>query len=112
MNKPTKAAMMSLFIYPGAGQFFLKKYISSSIFIALFSIPFLWTLFDVFEKTNLLMKNVVENNLPLDVATLSEVFSSLVSEQTQTLDNKALIMMIIWFLSTIDAYRAGYYQKS
>ena len=112
MNKPAKAAMMSLFIYPGVGQFFLKKYISSGIFIILFSIPFLWTLFDVYEKTNLLMKNIIENSLPLDIATLSEVFSSLVSEQTQILDIKALIMMIIWLLSTIDAYRAGYYQKN
>ena len=111
MNKATKAAMMSLFIYPGVGQFFLKKYISSSVFITLFSIPFFWTLFDVFEKTNLLMKNIVENHLPLDVATLTDVFSNLVSEQTQTLDNKALLMMIIWLLSTVDAYRAAYYQK-
>ena len=107
MNKPAKAAMMSFFIYPGAGQFFLKKYLSSGIFITLFSIPFLWTLFDVFEKTNLLMKNVVENNLPVDAATLTEVFSTLVSEHTQSVDNKALVMMIIWLVSTVHAYRTA-----
>jgi len=111
MNKPTKAAMMSLFIYPGAGQLFLKKYLNASVFITLFSIPFLWTLFDVFEKTNFLMQNIVENNLPLDIVTLTEMFSDLVSEQTQIFDNKALLMMIIWLLSTVDAYRAAYYQK-
>jgi len=111
MNKPAKAAMMSLFIYPGAGQFFLKKYLSASIFITLFSIPFLWTLFDVFEKTNLLMKNIVENNLPLNAATLTEMFSSLVSEHTQSVDNKALVMMIIWLVSTVHAYRVASSQK-
>ena len=112
MNKPAKAAMMSFFIYPGAGQFFLQKYLSSGIFIILFSIPFLLTLFEVFEKTNLVMKNIVENKLPLDIATLTDVFSNLVSDQAQSLDNKVLIMMIIWIVSTVDAYRVAYYQKN
>ena len=111
MNKPAKAAMMSLFIYPGAGQFFLKKYLSAGVFIILFSIPFFWILFDVFEKTNLLMKNIVENNLPLNAATLTEVFSSLVAEHTQLVDSKSLVMIIIWLVSTVHAYRVANYQK-
>jgi len=111
MNKPIKAAMLSLFIYPGAGQVFLKRYKTATVFIVLFSIPFCWLLWDMIEQTNQLMKTVIENNLPLNVATLTDMFKTLTSAHTQAVSNKGTFMVIIWLLSSVDAYRAVHYQN-
>jgi len=110
MKKPLKAAMLSLFVYPGAGHFLLKKHKMGILFMLLFSIPFGWLLVDMVEQTNQLLQTVIDNNLPLDVATLTDMFTTLSTTHTQTTNGKGLFMLVIWLLSTADAYRVGFFK--
>jgi len=102
---PIKASLLSLLIYPGAGQLALKKYVNGLVFMLLFTIPLGFTLFELFEHTNQLMHQILEKNLPLNTETLTELFSSIVIDHTRTFDGKRFVMLIVWIVSSLDAYR-------
>jgi len=107
LKRSTKAALLSCFVFPGAGHWYLERFTlglmlsfgaaSAVYFIASSAVN---TAFEVAEK-------IQAGGVPLDVQTIAE----LVSQQTRTSEestNSALIALIaLWLIGMFDSYRVG-----
>jgi hypothetical protein len=108
MNKSVKAALLSAFVYPGLGHFFLKKYGRFAIFSGTFSIPLYFIISDIIEKAEHIVKQIKNGEIPLNLAAISESLSSnVVAANTQELNILLYVLVAIWGIGVIDSYRLG-----
>jgi hypothetical protein len=108
MKKPIKAALLSAFVYPGAGHFLLKKYYHTAVFAFTFSVPLYFIVSEIFAKAEQVVEQIKNGEIPLDITAISESLSSAMSgDATQELNTKVYILVIIWLISIIDSYRIG-----
>ncbi|WNO60218.1 DUF6677 family protein [Rheinheimera sp. MMS21-TC3] len=108
MNKSVKALLLSAFLYPGAGHFFLKKYVMSAIFVVAFSIPLLFIFSSIISKAQQIAEQLSSGQIPFDsaaiVAAATDATTELVSKE---LSFNLYMLIIIWVIAIIDAYRLG-----
>ena len=108
MKKPVKAALLSTFLFPGAGHFFLKKYALCVVFSCTFSVPLYFIISDIMTKAEQVLDQIKKGDIPLDITAISEsLSSSTVGLDTQELNIIMYALIIIWFIGIIDSYRLG-----
>lgn len=104
MKKSVKAALMSAFLFPGSGHFFLKSRITGTIFSIGFVIPLYYVIQDVMAKAQLLVAQISTGKIPINVTSLSQSISETTTQDSNfTMD----ILIIIWVISIIDSYFLG-----
>ena len=106
MKKNTKALLASALIFPGLGQYFLKRYKSSVFFIG-FSIACLtYILIDVMSKAMIIANKVVAGEVEADLFVIRELVAQ---QQAESNSYGVLIASVslglIWLVSIIDVYR-------
>ena len=108
MKKPMKAALLSAFVYPGIGHFFLKKYIMCVVLVSAFSVPLYFIISDILSKAEQVIEQIKNGEIPLDIAAISESLSnSAIGVSAQELNIKMFVLVIVWFVGIIDSYRLG-----
>ena len=106
MNISLKAILLSAFVYPGAGHFILKKYVTGSIFFTFFSVILYFVVSDMLERVNLVIEQVKQGELPLDFAVLSEEISKSSFDMNAESPHVLLYLMIaVWVFAMWDAFR-------
>lgn len=110
MDKSIKVALLSAFIFPGIGHIFLKKYIAATVFAGgAFSCSYL-LLAKVIENVIKIMENIKPNKLP-DTENIRELISVQLNQIDLISTNIiSLILLLIWCVAIIDAYRIAKYQ--
>ena len=109
MKNQTKAALLSAFIYPGAGHFFLKKYIQSVILAGITSSAVYYLVSKSVEKALQIVEKIENGEIPPDVATITELISKQsMGADAQSLDTATLIIGVCWLIGIIDSYRIAY----
>jgi len=112
MKKSVKAALLSAFVYPGVGHFFLKKYALCTVFICAFSVPLYFIVSEIFTKAEQVVEQIKNGEIPLDIAAISEsLSSSMAGVDSQELNIKMYLLVIIWLIGIIDSYRIGHAKK-
>lgn len=106
MNKSVKAILLSAFLYPGAGHFFLKKYVFSALFAAAFSIPLLFIFSSIISKAQQIAEQLNSGQIPFDSAAIVAAATTATTELVdQELGFNLYMLIIIWVIAIIDAYR-------
>jgi hypothetical protein len=108
MSKSIKAAMLSAFVFPGAGHFFLKRYLSGIVLAGTAVVPLYFILSVIVEKTLQIADKIQRGEVQLDVAVITE----LIVRQPTGIDAGLLrfawiVLIISWLLSIADSYRVG-----
>jgi hypothetical protein len=108
MNNSMKAALLSAFIFPGAGHFFLKKYISGAVLVATAFAALYLIISNAVERALQIAEKIQSGEVQLDVAAIAE----LVSKQptgtgTQVLNIATAVLFISWLIGIVDSYRVG-----
>jgi hypothetical protein len=104
MKRPLKAVLLSLFVLPGAGHYFLNhKKIASALMVI--SLGLLLSIF---------MKCVsIINDLVVDISTGKIAFDIVVINEAvhlklgQSMGDIITVFLILWVLSAVDSYRRG-----
>lgn len=108
MNRSIKAVLLSALIYPGIGHVFLKKYVAGCILASIFSVPVFLVVSEVITKTNKVIEEIEKGNIPLDTAAITEALSNVMSSaDIQSLNTQVYVMMVVWIIAIVDAYRVG-----
>jgi len=108
MKKPMKAALLSAFVYPGAGHFFLKKYSLCALFACTFSVPLYFIISEIITKAEHIVEQIKNGEIPMNIAAISESLSSSTAGiDTQEINIKMYALVIIWLIGIIDSYRLG-----
>lgn len=108
MNKSLKAVLLSALVYPGVGHFFLKKYATCIALVSVFSVPLFLLISEIVGKANIVVQQIENGEIPLNIAVISESFSSITSDtDTQGLNIKIYVMIAVWLIGILDSYRVG-----
>ncbi|WP_019616348.1 DUF6677 family protein [Psychromonas ossibalaenae] len=112
MKKSTKALLLSAFLCPGAGHFYLKKYIRGSVLTGAFISALVVLIGDVINITNQVTAQLTEQinagNIALDLTELTaSITEKLQGFEAPYLTQISYLLMILWIVSVVDSYRVG-----
>ncbi|MCK5819550.1 MAG: hypothetical protein KAH18_09945 [Psychromonas sp.] len=105
MKKSMKAVLLSVFVYPGMGHFVLKKYVMSAVLFTAFTIPLCIIVSVIFQKTEKIVAQIQNGEIPLNISTISSSLSS--SSLMGELNIMTNVLLIVWIIGIIDSYRVG-----
>jgi len=108
MKKSTAAALLSAFVFPGAGHLYLKKYIPGIVLIGALLVAVYYVITKSIESALQIVDKIQTGDVPLDAAAITE----LVSKQSAGTDSQlikfaTLAILICWVFGIIDSYRVG-----
>jgi len=108
VNKSTKAALFSAFVFPGAGHFFLKKYISGTVLAGTAFVMLYFIITNLLKKALQISEKILSGEVQLDIAAIIELVSRQpVGTDAQLLNIATTVLMIFWLIGIIDSYRVG-----
>ncbi|MEH6357852.1 MAG: hypothetical protein V7745_02605 [Pseudomonadales bacterium] len=108
MNKPTKAALLSALIIPGAGHFFLKRTLSGVVLAGVAVMALYVLVSSAVERALELVDKIQRGEVLPDIAAITE----LVLKQPMGAEAQAINMaMIVWIVAVVDSYRVGRLQE-
>ena len=112
MNKATKAALLSALVFPGAGHFLLKKYITGVVLAGASLAALYFLIAKTVEKTLYIAEKIQNGGAQLDVAAITElVTKQTTGPEAQLLNIAAIVLSISWLIGIIDSYRIGWGQE-
>lgn len=103
-----KAALLSAFIFPGVGHFFLKKPIPGAVLVgtALAALCLIAT--KAAERALQIAETIQSGEVQLDAAAIAELVSKQpMGTETQTLDIATAVLILCWLIGIVDSYRVG-----
>jgi hypothetical protein len=108
MSKPINAVMLSALVFPGAGHFFLKKYIPGTLLAGIALVSLYFIISEAVERAQEIADKILLGEVQLDVATIAD----LVSRQPAGTDAESLnlawtVLIISWLIGIADTYRVG-----
>jgi len=107
MKKALTAGLLSAFIAPGSGHFYLKHKRSALVFFSLAVISLMLLLMQIYQVAQVIALEIQNGTLPLDVG----VISAEITQQTQTTianANELLYgFLLCWSVALLDSIRLG-----
>lgn len=102
MNLKLKAVLLSLFAFPGAGQFLIKKPVAGILYLGVALLSFGVILMAMIQRSLLIAEKVQLGEIPLDVSTISALILQQQESSGDYFVNIAWIMLILtWLISII-----------
>ncbi len=107
MNKPLKAALFSAFIFPGAGQILLKKYVSACYFIAFAGVGLYLLFSSLMARAQEIIDKIQSGEVAVDLTTIIALVHQQSITNTGPLRPALILLLVVWLVSVIEAYRVG-----
>lgn len=108
MKESLKAALWSIFILPGSGHFYLKKPLAGSVIVAIVCGGLSVVVIEIVERAMKIVDKVLLGEIPYDPFIIAEMVSKQSkSENSQWLEYAWYVLIAIWVIAAIDAYRLG-----
>jgi len=104
-----KAALLSAFLFPGSGHWFLKLYVRAGIFIGLSVLALSLFLGQIFELSQMLADRILQGEITFDISLIfQEVRQSVTTiYMSNNMRIARYLLLGVWAISTLDAYREG-----
>ncbi|RLA46367.1 MAG: hypothetical protein DRR04_05490 [Gammaproteobacteria bacterium] len=108
MNRPVKATLLSALVFPGAGHFFLKRYIPGSVLAGSASLALYILVSKAVERAVRITDKIQRGEVELDVAAITELISNHpAGPEDQILSIATAGLLLSWLIGIVDSYRAG-----
>ncbi|MFC4257752.1 DUF6677 family protein [Marinobacter lacisalsi] len=112
MSKTTKAVLLSAFIMPGAGHFFLKRNVTGALFLVVSLVCLYVIVAAAIAISQEISARILSGDIPLDIPGIQEAISNQRSGAAfQDANGAGLLLMGIWLLGILDAFRVGRFQS-
>lgn len=108
MSKAIQAALLSAFVFPGAGHFLLKHPWRALIFLSLAALSSYFLLSNALEMAYDIKGKIERGEIPMDLARISLELA----EQRKSKDDSAAqvavgALALTWLVAVVDAFRLG-----
>ncbi len=102
------AALLSAFVFPGAGHFFLKKHITGTVLAGAAFVSLFFVISKTIERALQITEKIQRGEVQLDVAAITElVLKQPTGTEAQLLSIASAILIISWLIGIVDSYRVG-----
>ena len=102
MSPSLKAALLSLFVFPGSGHFFLKHYKVGMVFLISALGCLLFLMMNIAPKVFEIVEQVQRGELQADALSSSDILTRFSSAESIS-----TLFIIIWLAAIIHAYYLG-----
>ena len=104
MKANKKAALLSGLLYPGIGQFYLKKMLLGGTLVVATTVCLFYLFREVFKLTSQIAAEIQQGTMPLDINQMySQIHSSLYNSDSNALTIMLYTLVAVWIISIIDA---------
>ena len=108
MKKADKALLLSAVVAPGAGHFFLKRYVPGTLLLGLALISFIVIVRDVMQRASVVVDKILSGAVPADFQTIMALVSATPADSAfSTLNIATYVLMGCWMIGMFDSYRIG-----
>ena len=108
MSKAMNAALLSAFVFPGTGHFFLKKHLVGTLLAGAAFGALYFVLSRMVERALQISEKIQSGEVQIDVAVITELISKQPAGTDAQLLNVAwAVLIIVWLIGVIDSYRVG-----
>jgi TM2 domain-containing membrane protein YozV len=108
MKKSTKAALLSAFVFPGAGHIYLKKYLPGVALIGASLVAGYYLITKSVEVALQIAEKIQSGEVQLDATAITELVSKQITgTETQLINIATPTIIICWVIGIIDSYRVG-----
>ncbi len=109
MKKSTKAALLSAFIFPGAGHLYLKRYLMGTVLLVATVIALFGLVSQITDKAFQIVEQLQLQGMPLDLMALTTLVSEQLSAaETQSLNITTVVIVVCWIVGILDSVRIGH----
>ena len=108
MNKPIKAALLSAFVFPGVGHFFLKKKFPGAVLAGTAFAGLYFLITKTVARAVQIAEKIQSGEVQLDSATITELVSNQTTgTEAQLLSIATAVLIVSWLIGIVDSYRVG-----
>lgn len=112
MSPSHKATLLSALVFPGAGQYILKRYYRATGLASVTLVTLYILLTSAIEKATAISDKILNGEIAPDITTISKAItdSAVASDATQT-DLATVLLILAWLAAIIDAWFIGHSNK-
>ncbi|WP_299805585.1 DUF6677 family protein [uncultured Shewanella sp.] len=108
MKTSVKAALLSAFVCPGSGHFYLKKRAMGNILLVSTLAALSFLLWHAYERAQQISQQILNGEIPLQLdAIYSAVTQAPVGSEALQINIATIGFILAWGIGVIDAYRLG-----
>ncbi len=107
MKKPVSAALLSALVFPGLGQFYLKRRLRGWLFLTPCALALAYAVNHVFHIAFALSEKITSGVLPPEIDVLLDYVHRTLPANAPFLGSATLVILACWISSTIDAAIVG-----
>lgn len=112
MKKSTTAIALSALGFPGAGQLYLKRYISGGLLTGVTIVALFVLSVALFEVTNSIAEKIVNGDMPVDIPMVMALVSQQITTDEIPLAHKAIkVIVVTWIASLAHVLLITFSQK-
>lgn len=109
MNKAVKAALISAFVCPGGGHFYLKRYTTGTLISVAMLGGLLYLLDQAVERAHQISDRILSGELAPDLSVIYGLITQAPDPSQANMINIATsVFFIAWFVGVVDSYRVGH----
>ena len=103
MRKKTKALLLSVLVFPGTGQFSLKRYKSAAFFICTSLLAIFFIALDILKRATAITDRIITGEIQAEYS----IIRDLITEQSANSDSHLITILMVllvamWLISIID----------
>lgn len=108
-----KSALLSAFVFPGTGHFYLKRHITGAVLAGTAFIALYFMITTALERAQQIVDKIQSGEIQPDIVVITE----LVAKQPTGTDARlttiaTAVLVIAWLVGVVDSYRIGRLQDS
>jgi len=106
MKRSSKAVLLSAFVSPGAGHWFLKRKRSAVLFMLASSAAVAVLMSGAWTQANLIAEQILSEEGPMEMgALLGQMAQQSQADQSSAATIATVVWAMIWFAGILDAWR-------
>ncbi|GIU23562.1 hypothetical protein L2719_05255 [Shewanella schlegeliana] len=108
MKTSVKAALLSAFVCPGSGHFYLKKHAMGKVLLVTTIASLCFLLWHAYQRAQLISQQILKGEIPLELnAIYSAVTQAPVGNEALYINIATIGFIAAWVIGVIDSYRLG-----
>lgn len=103
MKNTTKALLLSILVFPGTGQYVLKRYKTATLFIVTSLILIIFIVIDIFKKASVIVDKIIAEGIEAELFAIRRLLAAQ-QDTSQWISILIYTLVAVWLISIINIF--------